>query len=118
MLYQTQYLQCSKCGWTGAPSAAAQSSRAGSLCPVCFSGLDASNARQREVSQHDELAREFGIVFNKNYHTKEIASLLDVDVDSICRWIRTGRLKAIRSGRDYIVRGSWLVEYLAERKTW
>lgn len=115
MLYQNQYVRCKKCNWTGAPSAAAQSNRSGALCPVCFSPLESV---AQGLAETEQLAQEFGIDQKGIYHPKEVASVLGVNEDTVCRWVRSGKLKAVRVGREYIIKGAWLLQCIAENKMW
>lgn len=45
----------------------------------------------------------------------EICSLLDVSIETVRRWIRSGELKAQKNGKSYLVSRKDLRDYLSER---
>jgi excisionase family DNA binding protein len=49
--------------------------------------------------------------------TENVAELLQVDVETVRRYIREGKLRAIKLGREYRVRREDFEEFLEERKT-
>jgi len=49
--------------------------------------------------------------------TENVADLLQVDVETVRRYIREGKLRAIKLGREYRVRREDFEEFLEERKT-
>jgi len=49
--------------------------------------------------------------------TENVAELLQLDVETVRRYIREGKLKAIKLGREYRVRREDFEEFLEERKT-
>jgi excisionase family DNA binding protein len=49
--------------------------------------------------------------------TENVAELLQVDVETVRRYIRKGKLRAIKLGREYRVRRDDFEEFLEERKT-
>lgn len=49
--------------------------------------------------------------------TKEVMTLLGKRRNTICEWVRTGRMSAIRSGNEYLFDPHVLVDWLSERTT-
>ena len=49
--------------------------------------------------------------------TEDVAKLLELNIGTIRRYIREGKLRAILIGREYRVRREDFEEFLEERKT-
>jgi excisionase family DNA binding protein len=49
--------------------------------------------------------------------TKEVMTLLNKRRNTICDWVRAGRLSAIRAGNEYLFDPRILAEWLAARTT-
>ncbi len=49
--------------------------------------------------------------------TKEVMELLQLQRNTLCDWVRTGRIPAIRSGNGYLYDPHHLADWLAERTT-
>jgi excisionase family DNA binding protein len=46
----------------------------------------------------------------KTYTVKEVATMLRRNPETIRRWLRVGRLKGIKVGKDYIIREKHIEE--------
>jgi excisionase family DNA binding protein len=49
--------------------------------------------------------------------TNEVMPLLGVTRNTLCEWVRRGRIGAIRVGNGYLFDPSTLADWLAERET-
>ncbi|MGO1059505.1 helix-turn-helix domain-containing protein [Planococcus sp. FY231025] len=49
------------------------------------------------------------------FTVSEICNLLDVSIETVRRWIRSGELKAQKNGKSYLVSRKDLREYLSEK---
>jgi excisionase family DNA binding protein len=49
--------------------------------------------------------------------TKEVMQLLRCRRNTLCRWVRNGRMSAIRSGTGYLFDPRHLAEWLTKRST-
>lgn len=49
--------------------------------------------------------------------TEDVAELLELNIETIRRYIRGRKLKAIKIGREYRIRREDFEEFLEERKT-
>lgn len=58
------------------------------------------------------------VAVNKQYYTVEdIAKELEVSVDTIRNWIKSGRLEAFKVGRDYRISREQFQRFMDERRT-
>lgn len=48
----------------------------------------------------------------KFYTVREVAEMLRVDIDAVYRWIWSGKLKAVRIGRDWRINAEVLEKIL------
>lgn len=53
-----------------------------------------------------------GIIPTAVYTTEQVAELLNLDMVTIQRYVRSGELKAKKTGRKYLFLGQGLLEYL------
>ena len=49
--------------------------------------------------------------------TKEVMELLQLRRNTLCKWVRTGQLPAVRSGNSYLYDPARLADWLLERAT-
>jgi excisionase family DNA binding protein len=49
--------------------------------------------------------------------TKEVMQLLRCQRNTLCEWVRTNRIPAVRSGNGYLYDPNHLAEWLAQRST-
>ena len=49
--------------------------------------------------------------------TKDVMKLLQVGRNTLCEWVRAGRIPAIRSGNGYLYDPRLLADWLFERST-
>lgn len=70
-----------------------------------------------ETSDMLRYAQAKGIDPKKIYTLPEVAKLLDVDKRSIYRYIRTGKLKAVKPapGKYLETTGLWLMEFFVDQ---
>ena len=53
---------------------------------------------------------------NLFYESQEMAALVGVDVQSVRRWVRLGKLKAVKIGRNFLINEQDVKKMLAVEK--
>jgi len=78
---------------------------------------ETENAEGVELSPAErEIAVARGISPQGAYNTSDVAQLIgDASPITTARRCRTGQIKAIKRGRDWLMVGKWVIEYLATR---
>jgi excisionase family DNA binding protein len=66
--------------------------------------------RRKRVPTGASPAPEFGVV----YTTDEVAALLKVTRETVQDWLKSGRLRGFRAGRQWRVRQSALEDFVRE----
>ena len=81
----------------------------------CITLQDSKTAALKEGNQMDliEELRNRGTYLTTN----EVMSILGKRRNTLCQWVRTGKMDAIRTGNSYLFDPRTLAAWLAERKT-
>lgn len=53
----------------------------------------------------------------KFYKTNELAEILQVNIMTIYRYIKSGKLKAYKIGKEYRIEKKWFDDFLKKAKT-
>ena len=61
---------------------------------------------------NDAMEEKIGIIPSAVYTTEQVAELLNLDIVTIQRYVRSGELKAKKTGRKYLFLGQELLKYL------